>query len=190
MKKQAKNWLILSFLLLASCASSNSELVRVGYAGSSGVRTGKSLIMTVHTVSPSAKDVVGVPLFMGSSPLDRIRFNEADQRTLSDSLGDELVRIGMFSGTTPSADATRIDLAFKSTDFLSQHFFEYKLAFSITISTPGRSDFRKDYELSSLEGLTTRQKWNQIAPQSKKHAAELALSKVIPDIEAYFAGGP
>lgn len=188
MRKRTKNWLIPVFLFLASCSSPNFELVRVSYVGSSSVRTGKNLLVTVHTVSPSAKDLVGVPLFMGSSPLDRIRFNEADQRTLSDSLRDELVRIGMFASTAPSADATKIDLTFNSTNFLSQHFFEYKLSFSVTISTTGRSDFKKNYTLSSLDGLTTGQKWNQNALQSKKHAAELAIKMIIPDIEKYLAG--
>jgi len=140
-------------------------------------------------VSASAEDIRGRgALFVKT--LDNIRFNSADQQSLSDSLKDELIRLGIFSSvaSAPSNQSAQITVEFTSSNFAPQPFPEYEIEFTVAVTTINRAPLKKSYVVHSLDGLSTSKKWNINAPKSKLRAAELALAKVIPDIESYLAG--
>lgn len=145
--------------------------------------------MDVQTVDASANDVRGAPLIVGSSPLENIRFNRADQQTMADSLESELLRLHVFSGSANSeaVDAAKLTFKYNITNYLPQPFPEYRISFTIKLVAPKMTPFEKDYAINSLDGLSTTQKWNINAPRSKLRAEELALAKVIPDLEAYLS---
>jgi hypothetical protein len=145
--------------------------------------------MDVQTVDASANDVRGAPLILGSSPLDNIRFNRADQQTMADSLESELLRLHVFSGPAnkEAEGAAKLILKYNITNYLPQPFPEYRISFTVRLAAPNMAPFEKDYAIRSLDGLSTSQKWNINAPRSKLRAEEQALAKVIPDLEAYLS---
>ena len=178
-------------LLSASCAA-NIALTPVRYAASSAVRSDTRLLVNVTTVEGSANDVRAIPIFVSATPREGIRFNRADQRTFSKSLEGELLRIGMFSqpSGSESQGATRVGIVFSTTNYLHRPFFEYRLGFRVEASSPGKASFSKDYVVNSSDGFTVAQNWGLNVSEAKQRVAELALAKVISDLELYISQEP
>lgn len=186
-------------LLLALAAGSSWDvqaakkipLSDARYSGAVTVESEGSVSVTATTFVPAPQNWStlayggGVWIPLSGNVKEKFLFSAADQQQLADILHAELVRLGVFAdGGEEGRDTVAIDVVFKSGTY--EHMTnEYSLTLEMVLQDAHKRRFARTYLVNSNEKSSAWKKLNTSVWQGKMQLVQIALDKLIPDIQAF-----
>lgn len=117
-------------------------------------------------------------------------FTPADQQEFARILQNELIRLSIFEeSSSPGDNGVKISLNFKDST-LARPNNEYTLTIEMILTDSDNRRFEKTYLVNSNEKSTGWKKMNTSVWQGKVQAAQIALDKLIPDIQLFLNQAP
>lgn len=187
----------LLLLVLAagwSCNTQAAKKIPLSDAHYSGVVTveSKALVsVTATTFVPAPQNWStlayggGVWIPLSGNVKEKFLFAAADQQELADILHAELVRLGVSGDSVEEGqDTVAIDLVFKSGTY--EHVTnEYGLTIEMVLQDAHKRRFARTYVVNSNEKSSGWKKLNTSVWQGKMQLVQIALDKLIPDIQTF-----
>ncbi len=191
---------VFSRVLLLVLAASSSWDVQAAkkiplsdahYSGAVTVESKAAVSVTANTFVPEPQNWStlansgGVWIPLSGKVKDKFLFAAADQQELADILHAELVRLGVFGGKVDeSQDTVAIDLLFKSGTYENMTN-EYSLTLEMVLQDAHKRRFVRTYVVNSNEKSSGWKKLNTSVWQGKMQLVQIALDKLIPDIQIF-----
>ena len=169
-------WLISVALVasLAGCATPQ-YYGSLTFPGQAQASTNSQISANTTVVETSAG-------YSFATPIEGARFNEQDQKTFSDQLVKELVRLNIFSGRSTSASPYHLDLKFLRSHLEPYPRVDYQVDVLVTLTTPNGTPFSKTYTVSSK---TLHPGVANNYPEAKLWLAQGLLDQAIRDLDAH-----
>lgn len=138
--------------------------------------------------SAQVMPAAGALIAVGGGLPSELQFHRKNQKSFAESLGAELVRLGLGGALNSSATPVKglqIQLAFNRTEYKPANQ-SHVLDVSMKISD-GVKSVLYQYQINSGDGRGLTQPMRMTASESKVRAAQQLLDQMIPDVDRFIA---